>query len=307
MTGDDTLGTKDIILLSASTILSVLFIILFFLARSQYIADPTPENKKRKKRRFVLVVLFSWVFVGSVFSVLIGESKGFAFDLNIFSTRTNLAVSGYNISQTSITMWVLTGIILLLSLIFRIFVFPRFREQPKGFQNIMELGVEAMDKFAKNTLCDYSEEIAPYMFSLIVFMLLSAASELVDVRSPTSDPAVTMAMGLISFVLINFYGFRKKGFVGRWQSMSKPNPVILPFKLISDVAVPISLACRLFGNMLGGMIILGLIKGVLGGYGIGVIPVVGLYFSLFHPLIQIYIFIILSMTFINEAIENEDA
>ena len=71
----------------------------------------------------------------------------------------------------------------------------------------------------------------------------------------------------------------------------------------ADDAVPVSLACRLFGNMLGGMIVMDLLKGVLGGYSIGVIPVAGLYFNLFHPIIQIYIFIILSMTFINEAIE----
>jgi len=74
-------------------------------------------------------------------------------------------------------------------------------------------------------------------------------------------------------------------------------------KILSDVAVPVSLACRLFGNMLGGMIVMDLLKSVLGGYASGIPAVAGLYFNLFHPLIQTYIFIILSLTFINEAIE----
>ena len=74
-------------------------------------------------------------------------------------------------------------------------------------------------------------------------------------------------------------------------------------KVLSDVAVPISLACRLFGNMLGGMIVMDLLKGALGGYASGIPAVAGLYFNLFHPIIQIYIFIILSLTFINEAME----
>ena len=64
-----------------------------------------------------------------------------------------------------------------------------------------------------------------------------------------------------------------------------------------------SLACRLFGNMLGGMIVMDLLKSSLGGYAVGIPAVAGLYFNLFHPLIQTYIFVILSLTFINEAAE----
>lgn len=74
-------------------------------------------------------------------------------------------------------------------------------------------------------------------------------------------------------------------------------------KILSDIAVPVSLACRLFGNMIGGMIVMELLKSVLGGYAAGIPAVAGLYFNLFHPLIQTYIFVILSLTFINEAIE----
>ena len=134
-------------------------------------------------------------------------------------------------------------------------------------------------------------------------MILSAISELFGIRPPTSDLVVTLAMGLITFALINFYGIRKKGFGGRVKSLAKPTPVIFPMKILSDIAVPISLACRLFGNMIGGMIVMDLLKSVLGGYASGIPAVAGLYFNLFHPLIQTYIFIILSLTFINEAIE----
>ena len=191
-----------------------------------------------------------------------------------------------------------------MGLIFRFVIFPRFDpDNPKGFQNIMELAVEAMENFTKNTLGDYSDELAPYMFSLAVFMVMCAASELIGVRPPTSDLIVTLSMGLITFVLINVYGVRKKGFGGRVKSLAKPTPVIFPMKILSDIAVPVSLACRLFGNMIGGMIVMDLLKSVLGGYASGIPAVAGLYFNLFHPLIQTYIFIILSLTFINEAIE----
>ena len=74
-------------------------------------------------------------------------------------------------------------------------------------------------------------------------------------------------------------------------------------KLVSDIAVPVSMACRLFGNMLGGMIVMELLYSALGAFAIGIPSIVGLYFNVFHPLIQAYIFITLSLTFIDEAME----
>ena len=121
--------------------------------------------------------------------------------------------------------------------------------------------------------------------------------------APTSDITVTFAMSLITFFLINWYGIKNKRLSGRIKGLASPSPVIFPMRIVSDVAVPVSLACRLFGNMLGGLIVMDLLKGAAGGYSFGIAPVAGLYFNLFHPLIQIYIFVTLSLTFINEACE----
>ena len=224
-------------------------------------------------------------------------------EFEMFSERVTLF--GVSFAQTTVLTWIIMLIVLVFCLIFRFILFPRFdKDRPKNaFQNIMELAVEAMENFTKGAVGDYSEKLAPYMFSLAVFMVFSAASELFGCRPPTSDLLITLSMGLITFALINFYGVKKKGLGGRIKYLSSPTPVILPMKILSDVAVPISLACRLFGNMLGGMIVMDLLKSVLGGYASGIPAVAGLYFNLFHPLIQTYIFIILSLTFINEAIE----
>ncbi len=67
------------------------------------------------------------------------------------------------------------------------------------------------------------------------------------------------------------------------KTLAKPNAVIAPFKLLSDIAVPISLACRLFGNMLGGMIVVELVYFALGAFSVGIPAGVGLYFNAFHP------------------------
>lgn len=260
------------------------------------------QDKKRLRLWLVLTVIAACFFIGTALTAASVSKGGLNVEFEMFSSR--IEIFGISFAETSVMMWAFIAIVLVLGLIFRFIVFPRFdKYNPKGFQNIMELVVEAMENFTKGVVGEYSGALAPYMFSLAVLMIFSAASELFGFRPPTSDLLVTLSMGLITFALINYYGIKKKGFGGRIKSLAKPTPVIFPMKILSDVAVPVSLACRLFGNMIGGMIVMDLLKSVLGGYAAGIPAVAGLYFNLFHPLIQTYIFIILSLTFINEAIE----
>ncbi len=273
---------------------------------AHYIAEQVPDTPKKIKRKLrlmtMVIVVAAWYFIGVLLNWLSGgEGGGLQVEFEMFSERTVLF--GVSIANTTILTWVVIGVVLVLSLAFRFLVFPRFRERPQGLQNVMELAVEAMDSFAKNTVGEYGASLSPYMFSIAVLMVGCAATELFGQRPPTSDLLMTGTMGLVTFVLINYYGFRKKGIWGRIRGMAKPSPVIFPMKVLSDVAVPVSLACRLFGNMLGGMIVMDLLKSSLGGYSVGITALAGIYFNLFHPLIQTYIFIILSMTFINEATE----
>ena len=286
---------------------AVLFLLGFigYCAVHSYIKyhGETKALKKRSVLLLALAVIAAWFFIGTAVTSVSSGKAGMNVEFEMFSERVTLF--GVSFAQTTVLTWIIMLIVLVFCLIFRFILFPCFdKDRPKNaFQNIMELAVEAMESFTKGAVGDYSEKLAPYMFSLAVFMVFSAASELFGCRPPTSDLLITLSMGLITFALINFYGVKKKGLGGRIKYLSSPTPVILPMKILSDVAVPISLACRLFGNMLGGMIVMDLLKSVLGGYASGIPAVAGLYFNLFHPLIQTYIFIILSLTFINEAIE----
>ena len=272
-------------------------------SRASKATDGNAKKVKKKKRLFTVLAVFgAWLLIGTLITMFSSKKAGLKIEFALFSDR--ISIFGFSIAKTAALSFVITGIVLIIGIIFRLFVFPKFSfNDPKGFQNVIEIAVEAMDKFAKNSLCDYSGQLAPYMFTLAVFMIFSAMTELFGLRAPTSDLTTTFAMGLITFVLINFYGIRKKGVGGRIKGMAKPTPLVFPMKILSDVAVPVSLACRLFGNMLGGMIVMDLLKSVLGGYGSGIPAVAGIYFNVFHPAIQAYIFIILSMTFINEAVE----
>ena len=295
--------TAAVIELIVSAVASAAGLIGFFATRAAAKAPNAGKPEKKKHRLFLFLFIAAvWFFVGTVITCVTGLASKMDASFEMFSPRIELF--GISFAKTTVLTWGIIGIVLILSLIFRFIVFPRFDpERPRGFQNVIELSVEAMEKFAGGVLGSYTKQLAPYMYSLAVFMIFSAASELFGFRPPTSDLLITLAMGLITFVLINVCGVLKKGVGGRISSLMKPTPIIFPFKIISDVATPISLACRLFGNMVGGMIVMDLLKSVLGGYAVGIPAVAGLYFNLFHPLIQTYIFIILSLTFINEAVE----
>ena len=156
---------------------------------------------------------------------------------------------------------------------------------------------------------------SPYILALAFYILLSGVIELFGLRTPLSDLSVTVSFGLSTFLIINYYGLREKGVIGRIKSYGKPKPIIAPFKLISDLATPVSLSCRMFGNILGGYIIMELLYEVLLSavekwlvaipFAFVIPAALSLYFTLFHVAIQFYIFSMLSLTFVSEAVEKE--
>ncbi len=267
------------------------------------------KAKKKKTICFSGMLISIWFAIGVFITWFSGKKSAMHIEFSMFSDRTVFSVFGLKLGETTIYTLLIVLIVTILCLIFRLFIFPKFKEKPTGFQNVVELCVETVNSFCVNaTDKKAGNALAPYMLSIGIYLVLSASLELFGLRAPTSDLVVTLSMGLITFFLLNFFGFKKLGIGGRLKAMGGPMPVMrvimIPMKIVSDVAVPISLACRLFGNMLGGMIVMELLKGALGGYASGVPGIAGLYFNLFHPLIQAYIFITLSLTFIDEAMEG---
>lgn len=264
------------------------------------------KKKTRKKLFFAGVIISVWFLIGFVITFFSGRKGGLVIAFEMFSKRVD--VFGVSVAQTTLISLAVCGIIAVLCVLFRVLCVPRFKDRPTGLQNAVEICVEAMDKMVVGVVGEKTgAALSPYMFSLALYMIGCAAVELFGLRAPTSDLTCTFAMGLLTFLLINIFGFKTLGFGGRLKSMGGAvpamRPMMIPLKIVSDVAVPVSLACRLFGNMLGGMIVMELLKGALGGYAAGIPGVAGLYFNLFHPLIQAYIFITLSLTFIAEALE----
>ena len=120
-------------------------------------------------------------------------------------------------------------------------------------------------------------------------------------RNPTADVSVTGTFAIMTFILVQYNRAKTGKFKGYFKSFVEPLPFMLPFNIIGEVANPLALALRLFGNMIAGTVIGGLIYFALGNFAILVPAVASLYFDIFSAVMQSYIFIMLSMSYISSA------
>jgi F-type H+-transporting ATPase subunit a len=177
-------------------------------------------------------------------------------------------------------------------------------EVPGAFQNIAELVVEKLDGMVTGVMGKNGKAFANYIGTLFIFILLSNISGLMGLRAPTADYGVTFALGIITFTLITFNKFKYQKVKGVIKGLCDPWPIWAPINIIGDIAVPISLSLRLFANVLSGTVMMALIYGLLGFIATAWPAALHVYFDLFSGAIQTYVFCMLTMTYINNAIEG---
>ena len=203
------------------------------------------------------------------------------------------------VTQSMLAAWIVSGALILFALIVRLRV-SSFKTVPGKAQNVIEALVETMASFTKTTMGEGFEGFGAWFFGIFAFILLSNYAGLAKLRPPTSDLAVTFALGLTTFLAIHITGIRKRR-LGYLKSFIEPNPVFLPINLIAEISQPISLGFRLFGNMLGSVVIVNLVYYMLPWFLRLVLPdILHAYFDIFAGGLQAFIFTVLSMTFIQQ-------
>lgn len=175
-------------------------------------------------------------------------------------------------------------------------------EVPEGFQNAVELIVEKLDGMVRSVMGKNAAKFANYIGTIFIFILISNFSGLFGLRPPTADYGVTLALALMTFTLIHFNKFKHQHVSGVLKGLCDPWPIWAPINIIGDLAVPISLSLRLFANILSGTVIMALVYGLLSWIATGWPAVLHVYFDLFSGAIQTYVFCMLTMTYITDAI-----
>lgn len=202
------------------------------------------------------------------------------------------------INQTMISVWVIGGLLILLAIIARIKI-KKFKEVPETkFQNIIEAIVEAFDNYATGILTKEYSWVGNWFFGLFVFFVLSNISGITGLRPPTADLALTFAMAISTVILMQVVGVKYRG-AEHFKDWLKPVFLFAPLNIIGDLTKSVSLSMRLFGNIVSGMILMGLIYSILPWFAsIGFPAGLSLFFDVFVGALQAYIFVTVSMFFI---------
>lgn len=212
----------------------------------------------------------------------------------------NLAGSEIWITETIVNTWIIMLILIVLAIIARIKL-KNFKDVPTGFQNVVETVVETFDNFATNTLGKKLSYIAPWFFMVFIFIISSSMFSIFGLRAPTADWATTFALAFATFALMLIMGFKHRK--GEYlKSFFYPHFVFFPLNLIGELAKPVSLSFRLFGNMLSGTIILTLYYSLTPFFvQIGIPALLHAFFDVIFGAIQTYIFVIISLMYVKGA------
>ena len=202
------------------------------------------------------------------------------------------------ITDTTISTWIIMGILIAFAIIVRIKV-SSFKDVPTGFQNVVEAIVELFEGYIRTTVGERLMFLGNWFFTVFIFVLLSNLGGIFPgFRPPTADWSVTVSLAIVTFVLIQVLGvrYRKLEYV---KSLFSPMFLFFPINVIGELARPISISFRLFGNMLAGLIMMSLIYSVAPLFTRFIIPAaLHVYFDIFAGVLQTYIFVTLSLSFI---------
>lgn len=190
-------------------------------------------------------------------------------------------------------------------------------------QIAVEWLIESASKLVNGSMGEYFNGFIPFIAAILVLSALSSLSSLLGLYAPTSDINVVAGWAILVFILITYYRF-KCGPLHYMKSFTEPIALMTPMNIISEIATPISMSFRHYGNILSGSVIsvliaaalqglsnkvLGWLPGFLGQFPflrIGLPAILSLYFDVFSGVLQAYIFAMLTMSYVSSAFAADE-
>ena len=242
----------------------------------------------------------------------------------LFTIPTDIPILGdFQFSETILISWIvmilITGVCIWLTRDLKV-------ENISKRQAVAEWLVEMADNFVIGNMGEKFRYFIPFVAALFATSVVSNLISLTGLRSPTADLSVEAAWAVVVFILITKEKIKAGGIGGYLKGFTEPIPVLTPFNILSELATPISMACRHFGNILSGVVInaliygaltvasaalFGLLPGFLGDLlsqipflAVGVPAVLSVYFDWFSGFMQAFIFCMLTTMYIANAAEG---
>ena len=210
----------------------------------------------------------------------------------------------FSINTTHVAMLLVSVFIIIMAIVARVKINKvKPDDTPGMFQNAIEIIVEMLGTMVDGIMGKNANKFVNYISTLFLFIIISNISGLFGLRPPTADYGVTLCLGLITFILVQFNGI-KKNRIKHFTALFQPIWFLFPTNLIGEFAVPLSLSLRLFGNVMSGTVLMGLIYDLLSPFTVAYPAVLHAYFDLFSGCIQAYVFCMLTMVYVNDKIAD---
>lgn len=215
-------------------------------------------------------------------------------------TRTAFEIGPLAISDVVVTTWALMALLVIAAILST----RRLSLEPSRGQAALELVVEALDAQIRNTMRAEPARYRPLAGTLFVFILAANwASIIPGVEPPTAHLETDAALGLIVFASIVYFGVRAHGPFGYLKTFAEPNVLLIPLNIVETFTRTFSMIVRLFGNVMSGVFIIGIVLSLAGL----LVPVPLMALELLTGAIQAYIFTILAMVFIASVVAEPQA
>ena len=203
----------------------------------------------------------------------------------------------FPITGTVVTTWGIMGALFLIAWAST----RRLSLEPGPWQVVLEGIVSAIDEAIRAVLADDAPLVFPFVATLWIFIAVANLVGLVPgLAAPTGDFSLTAALAVLVFLSVHWYGLRTQGLRAYLRHYLRPNPILLPFHLVSEISRTLALAVRLFGNImslgLAALLVL-MVAGLL-------VPVPLLMLHVVEALVQAYIFGMLALIYIAGAVQS---
>ena len=178
---------------------------------------------------------------------------------------------GIPITQTTVSSFIVTSLLI----VFCIWMNKRLKKHPDGLQVLVEKGILMMHNMVVDTMGAHNAHWTPFIITLFVSSITGSLIGMTGfLRSTTADLSTVIVWAIMVSVIIWYNNIKNNGFVGWLKGFTEPVVVMTPMNIISEIAQPISMAFRHFGNVAGGGVITSILYTALAGLSSAIINLI---------------------------------
>ena len=199
------------------------------------------------------------------------------------------------ITRPVVTTWVIMAV---LALACR-FVTRRLSMLPDSWQAVLEGIVTGTMDQIEDVIRKDPRPFLPLLGTLFIFLVVANLSGVLPgFEAPTGKIETPAALAIIVFFSVHYFGLRARGLAGYLASFAEPKLIMLPLNILSEITRTFSLMVRLFGNVMSGEFVIGLVVALAGLF----VPIPLMALEILVGLVQAYIFTVLATVFIGAAV-----